>query len=124
MEQLILSQDWSPELQQKNLEYLDDNLDSWRMCQRAELMERMGASKEEVIAWWEQHRNDDGAYHPVLRLYEEENLPKAIELVREKRNRENTLWSIVNYTKTLLGCWKKLGNRRNMRRNCGIWCWS
>ena len=103
LEELILSLDWSRELQQKNLQYLDENLDSWRMCQRAELMERMGASKVEVIAWWEQHRNDDGAYHPLLRLYEEENLLKAIELVREKREWEkNTIWQITDYTKTLL----------------------
>lgn len=81
LEDLILSLSWSPELQQKNLEYLDDNLDSWRMRQRAVLMERMGVSKAEVIAWWEQHRNDDEAYHPLLRLYEEDNLPRAIELV-------------------------------------------
>ena len=111
LEQLILSLEWSPELQQKNLEYLDDNLDSWRMRQRAELMERMGASRAEVIAWWEQHRNDDSAYHPLLHLYKEENLPKAIELVRKKRQGENTAWSMINYTKTLLGLLEKAGER-------------
>lgn len=111
LEDLILSLNWSQELQQKNLEYLDDNLDSWKMRQRAELMERMGASKGEIIAWWEQHRNDDGAYHPLLRLYEEVSLPKAIELVREKRAVENTPWSIINYTKTLLGLLEKAGEK-------------
>lgn len=111
LEDLILSLSWSPELQQKNLEYLDDNLDSWRMRQRAELMERMGVSKAEIIAWWEQHRNDDGAYHPLLRLYEEDSLPKAIELVREKRKRERTSWNVVNYTKTLLGLLEKAGEQ-------------
>lgn len=103
LEQMILSLDWSLELQQKNLEYLDENLDSWKMCQRAELMERMGASKAEVIAWWEQYRENDSAYRPLLRLYEEENLLKAIELVQEKRKWEkNTNWQITDYTKTLL----------------------
>lgn len=111
LEELLLSLDWSPELQQKNLSYLDNNLDAWRMRQRAELMERMGASKTEVIAWWEQHRSDDGAYHPLLRLYEEENLPKAIDLVREKKQRENTPWSLVNYTKTLLTLLEKAGEQ-------------
>lgn len=110
LEELILSLSWSLELQQKNLEYLDDNLDSWRMRQRAELMERMGASKAEIIAWWEQYRKDDGAYHPLLRLYAEDNLPKAIELVREKRKWEkNTNWQIIDYTKTLLGLLEKSG---------------
>lgn len=110
LEDMILSLNWSPVLQQKNLEYLDDNLDSWRMRQRAELMERMGASKAEIIAWWEQHRNDDGAYHPLLHLYEDDNLPKAIELVREKRKWvRNTNWQITDYTKTLLGLLEKAG---------------
>lgn len=36
LEELILSLDWSPELQQKNLEWLDENLDSGRMAQRAD----------------------------------------------------------------------------------------
>jgi len=112
LEDLILSLDWSPELQRKNLEYLDDNLDSWRMRRRAELMECMGASKAESIAWWERHRNDDGAYHPLLRLYEEDNLPKAIELVQEKRKWEkNTNWQITDYTKTLLGLLEKAGEQ-------------
>lgn len=112
LEDLILSLSWSPELQQKNLEHLDNNLDSWRMRQRAELMERMGASKAEVITWWEQHRNDDSAYHPLLRLYGEENLPKAIELVREKRKWEkNTNWQIIDYTKMLLGLLEKAGEQ-------------
>ena len=110
LEQVILSLDWSPELQEKNLEYLDDNLDSWRMRQRAELMERMGVSKAEIIAWWEQHWEDEGAYYPLLHLYEEENLPKAIELVREKRKWErNTNWQLTDYTKTLLGLLEKAG---------------
>lgn len=112
LEDLVLSLAWSPELQQNNLEWLDENLDSWKMRQRAELMERMGASKAEVIAWWEQHRNDDGAYHPLLRLYEEENLLKAIELVREKREWEkNTNWQITDYTKTLLRLLEKAGEQ-------------
>ena len=111
LEALILSLDWSPELQQKNLEYLDENLDSWRMRRRAELMERMGASKAEIIAWWEQHWEDEGAYYPLLHLYEEENLPRAIELVREKRKRESTSWNVVNHTKTLLGLLKKAGEQ-------------
>ena len=112
LERLVLSLDWSLELQQKNLEYLDDNLDSWRMRQRAELMERMGASKAEVIAWWQQHRNDDSTYHPLLRLYEEEDLPKAIELVREKRKWEkNTDWQSRSYTKTLLKLLEKAGEQ-------------
>ena len=112
LEELILSLDWSRELQQKNLEYLDDNLDSWRMRQRAELMERMGASKAEIIVWWERHRNDDGAYHPLLRLYEEDNLLKAIELVQEKRKwAKNTNWQITDYTKTLLGLLEKAGEQ-------------
>ena len=111
LEEVILSQNWCRELQQKNLEYLDENLDSWRMRQRAELMARMGASKAEVIAWWEQYRENDSAYHPLLHLYEEENLPKAIELVREKRKRENIPWSIMNYTKTVLGLLEKAGEQ-------------
>lgn len=112
LEDIVLSLSWSPELQQKNLEYLDENLDSWRMRQRAELMERMGAPKEEITAWWEQHRNDDSAYHPLLRLYEEDNLPKAIELVREKRRWEKNInWQITDCTKTLLGLLEKAGEQ-------------
>ena len=60
------------------------------MRHRAELMKRMGASKAEVIAWWEQYWGNDNAYHPLLQLYTEEKLPKAIELVREKRGRGDT----------------------------------
>ena len=74
-------------------------------------MERMGASKAEIIAWWEQHLSDDGAYHSLLHLYEEDSLPKAIELVREKRKRESTSWNVVNYTKTLLGLLEKAGEQ-------------
>ncbi len=111
LEDLVLSLSWSRELQQKNLEWLDENLDSWRMRRRAELMARMGASRAEVIAWWEQHRNDDSAYHPLLRLYEEDNLPKAIELVRGKRKQDNTAWSVINDTKTLLGLLEKAGEQ-------------
>lgn len=112
LEELILSLDWSKELQQKNLEYLDDNLDSWRMEKRAVLMERMGASKSEIIAWWEQFRESDDAYRPLLRLYEEDDLPKAIELVRQQRKQENnTPWQLVDYTKTLLGLLEKSGDQ-------------
>ena len=112
LEELILSLNWSEELQQKNLQYLDNNLDSWRMARRAELMERMGASKAEIIAWWEQFRGSDDTYRPLLRLYEEHDLPKAIELVREHRkNEKNTPWQMVDYTKTLLGLLEKAGEQ-------------
>ena len=112
LEELILSLNWSEELQQKNLQYLDDNLDSWRMERRAELMERMGASKAEIIAWWEQFRKNDSAYRPLLRLYEEHDLPKAIELVREhQKSEKNTPWQMVDYTKTLLGLLEKAGEQ-------------
>ena len=111
LEDVILSLGWSWELQQKNLDYLDDHLDSWRMERRAELMEHMGASKEEVIAWWEQYRDNDSAYRPLLRLYEEENLPKAIGLVRDKRARETVQWHIINDTKTMLCLLEKSGQQ-------------
>ena len=74
---------WSRELQKKNLQYLDDNLDSWRMERRAKLMERMGASRAEVIAWWEQFRENDDAYRPLLRLYMEDDFLKAVGVVRQ-----------------------------------------
>lgn len=103
LESLILSLDWSYELQQKHLDWLDENLDDWRMQQRAELMERMGATPQEVIAWWEQYRETDSAYRPLLRLYEENDLTKAVGLVREKRDQEkHTGWQLVEYTETLL----------------------
>lgn len=112
LEELILALNWSEELQQKNLQYLDDNLDSWRMERRAELMERMGASSSEIIAWWEQFRENGSAYRPLLRLYEEHDLPKAIALVREHRkNEKNTPWQMVDYTKTLLGLLEKAGEQ-------------
>lgn len=110
-EQLLLSLEWSPKLQQANLCYLDNNLNSWRMRQRAELMEQMGASKSEIIAWWEQFRDLDDAYRPLLALYEED-LPKAIELVREHRkNAKNTPWQIVDDTKCLLDLLEKAGDQ-------------
>ncbi len=111
LEDMILSLGWSTELQQKNLEWLDENLDSWRMRQRADLMERMGASKAEVIAWWEQNRNDDAAYHPLLKLYEENDLPKAVELVKMERAKAQTPWQKENETKTLLRLLNKTGNQ-------------
>ena len=112
LEEWILNIDWSRELQQKNLEWLDENLDSWKMPARAALMKRMGAATEEVIAWWEQYRESDGSYRPLLELYEEYDLPKAIELVREKRNQEGiTGWQITDYTKTLLRLLEKVGNQ-------------
>lgn len=111
LEQMILSLNWSREFHQKNLDWLDENMDSWRMRKRAELMERMGASKAEVIAWWEQHRNDDAAYQPLLCLYEEEDLPKAIALVREKREQEDTPWRNIDYTKTLIELHEKVGEQ-------------
>ena len=112
LEELILSLDWSPALQQKNLQWLDENLYSGRMEQRAELMARMGSSDEAVIAWWEQHRDSDSAYHPLLQLYEEYDLPKSIALVREKRGRaKSTDWRITEYTKTLLRLLEKVGKQ-------------
>ena len=131
LEELILSLNWSEELQQKNLQYLDDNLDSWRMERRAELMERMGASSSEIIAWWEQFRENGSAYRSLLRLYEEHDLPKAIELVREHRkNEKNTPWQMVDYTKTLLGLLEKAGEQAEyekelrhlvLERKCQEW---
>lgn len=116
-ENLILSLSWSPELQQKNLEYLDENLDAWRLHQRADLMAQMGASKEEQITWLEQHRNDDGAYQPLLRLYEEADLSKAIELVREKQKlAHNTHWQLVDITKTLLRLLEKSENSKEYEK--------
>lgn len=112
LEEWILSIDWPRELQQKNLEWLDDNLDSWKMAKRAALMKRMGAATEEVMAWWEQYREDDSAYRPLLELYEEYDLFKAVELVQEKRNQErNTGWQITDYTKTLLRLYEKAGDQ-------------
>lgn len=111
-EEMLLSLDWSAELQQKNLQWLDDDLAPWRMPQRAALMERMGASASELIAWWEKHRDSDSAYHPLLQLYEEHDLPKAIALVREKRDRtKKTDWQITEYTKTLLKLLEKAGEQ-------------
>lgn len=86
LEELILSLDWSPELQQKNLQWLDDNLDSGRM---------------------EQRRDSESAYHPLLQLYEEHDLPKAIALVREKRGRANH----GEYTKPLLRLLERAGKQ-------------
>ena len=111
LEELILALNWSEELQQKNLQYLDDNLDSWRMERRAELMEHMGASKAEIIAWWEQFRKNGSAYHPLLRLYEEYDLPKAIELVREERQKEKIDWRLEELSKTLLRLLEKAGEQ-------------
>lgn len=112
LEEWILSIEWSRKLQQKNLEWLDENLDSWRMPQRAALMQRMGATTEDVIAWWEQYREDDSAYHSLLELYEECDLFKAIELVQEKRSQErNTGWQITAYTKTLIRLYEKTGDQ-------------
>ena len=112
LEEWILSIDWPRELQQKNLEWLDENLDSWKMAKRAALMKRMGAATEEVITWWEQYREDGSAYRPLLELYEEYDLVKAVELVQEKRNQErNTGWQIADYTKTLLRLYEKAGDQ-------------
>lgn len=111
LEELILSLDWSRELQQKNLEYLDDHLDSWHMGLREALMEKMGASKAEIIAWWEQFRESGNAYRPLLRLYEEDDLPRAIELVREERQKEKLDWRLVELTKTLLRLLEKAGEQ-------------
>ena len=112
LEEWILSIDWSPELQQKNLEWLDENLDEWKRPQRAALMQRMGATTEDVIAWWEQYRDDDNAYRPLLELYEEYDLFKAVELVREKRNQErNTGGQITDFTKTLIRLHEKTGDQ-------------
>lgn len=111
LEELILALNWSAELQQKNLQYLDDNLDSWRMERRAELMERMGASSSEIIAWWEQFRENGSAYRPLLRLYEEHDLSKAIELVREERQKEKIDWRLEELSKTLLRLLEKAGEQ-------------
>lgn len=112
LEEWILTIDWSPELQQKNLQWLDDNLDSWKMPARAALMKRLGATTEEVIAWWEQYRKDDSAYRPLLALYEEYDLFKAVELVLEKRNQDrNTGWQTADYTKTLIRLYEKAGDQ-------------
>lgn len=112
LEEWILGIDWSPELQQKNLQWVDDNLDSWKMPARAALMKRLGATTEEVIAWWEQYRKDDSAYRPLLALYEEYDLFKAVELVLEKRNRDrNTGWQTADYTKTLIRLHEKAGDQ-------------
>ena len=82
LEELTISLDWSRELQLKNLQWLDENLDNWNLSRRAALMERMGASRAEILAWWEQHRKYGSAYEPLLRMYEETDLNKAMDLVR------------------------------------------
>lgn len=64
---------------------------------------------------------EDGAYHPLLHLYEEESLPKAIELVREKRKQDNTAWSIINYTKALLGLLEKAGEQAEYEKELRQW---
>ena len=119
LEELILSLNWSEELQQKNLQYLDDNLDSWRMERRAELMERMGASSSEIIAWWEQFRENGSAYRPLLRLYEEHDLSKAIELVREERQKEKIDWRLEELSKTLLRLLEKAGDQAEYEKELG-----
>lgn len=111
LEEWILNTNWAPALLQKNLQWLDDHMDSWRMSQRADLMTRMGASTAEVIAWWEQYRENDSAYHPLLALYEEYDLPKAIELVRENRTQETIGWRMIDETKTLLRLLEKAGEQ-------------
>lgn len=80
-------------------------------------MKRMGAATGEVIAWWEQYRKDDSAYRPLLELYEEHDLSKAIELVLEKRKQERaTGWQISDCTKTLLRLLEKAGNREQYEK--------
>ena len=63
--------------------------------------------KKDDCKYSEYKDNALGAFH----LYEEDNLPKAIELVRENRKRESTSWNVVNYTKTLLGLLEKAGEQ-------------
>ena len=109
LEKMILSLNWSAEVQQKNLEWLDENLDSCRMSQRAKLMERMGASASEIIAWWEQYLHSNSSYEPLLKLYEDHDPAKAIELVQEKRKQECNRWRVIEYTKTLLSLLEKAG---------------
>ena len=117
LEEMILALDWSAALHQKNLEWLDDNLDSWRMGQRAVLMGRMGVTNTELIAWWEQQGDRDSAYRPLLQLYEEHDLGKAIDLVREKRSREkNSDWQTRECTKTLLRLLEKAGEQAEFER--------
>lgn len=111
LEDMILSLNWSQEFQQKNLEYLDANLDSRKMNSRAKLMERMGSSTEDIIAWWEQYRGSDAAYRPLLHLYEETDVSKAIQLVRDRRERETIEWRAADDTKVLLKLLKKTGNQ-------------
>ena len=111
LEKLIFSLDWSAELQEKNLQWLDEHLDEWHLSRRAALMERMGASSSEILAWWWQHRQYGSAYEPLLRLYEETDPDKAIELVREKRKKSGDGWRQVDCTKTLLRLLERAGDQ-------------
>ena len=117
LEEWILNIDWSRELQEKNLQWLDENLDSWKMPVRAALMKRMGATTAEVIVWWEQYQEYDEAYRALLELYEEHDLPKAIELVQRKRKQKQiTVWQIAACTKTLLRLLEKSGNQEQYKK--------
>lgn len=76
------------------------------------MMEQMGTPKTEVISWWEQQPDNDMVYHALLRLYEEEDFSKAIELVRGKReSKNNPAWQTAGYTKTLLRLLEKSEDR-------------
>lgn len=103
LEDIVSTQVWSRAVQQEYLKWLDKNIDYWHMKQRADLMEKMGASKAEIIAWWEQYRETDAGYHALLKLYSEAEPRKAAELVRERRKQADNDQSVVEYTKTLIG---------------------
>lgn len=83
----------------------------------------MGTPKAKVISWWEQQPDNDMVYHALLRLYEEEDLSKAIELVRGKReSKDNPAWQTARYTKRCSVFWKNPKIGTGMKRNFGIWC--
>lgn len=116
LESMMVQLDWSEEIEQSLLHWLDEEPNDHRMTLRANLMKKLGATEAELIAWWEQRRESQAAYRALLSLYEENDPPKAIELVRERRAQAQDTWEVSAYTKTLLTLLEKAGERAQYER--------
>lgn len=115
----ILHAPWSEPLLRENLNRLDERigdckLDSWELPRllntRAELMSSLGATEEEIIAFWEEFRYLPAAREPLLSHYAQNNIPAAIALLQECRKNDDR-HDLLRHTKELLELYRKSGQQ-------------
>ena len=91
----------------------DTYLFSHCLRSRAELMQRMGASEDEIIAFWEQYRCHSAARSALFAIYERTDPAAAIRLLLECRESDaSSRYDLIRHTQELI----KLHQKTNQKQ--------